>query len=261
MQGIKGPGDGARERPTNADATATPSSPSPHATLLLPPLAVLGASPRRRGDARGGRVSQARDGRLSRGRHATLHDDRDEDGIVVAVCAPPRELPTVKSTSWPADREWIREDAPEDADECVLARDGSQGGECLVEGLTNNLFVVVERTGRETAGSNRARGECLPGLARAAVLATCETEGIAVEARARRQRSGKVERGLRHKRRAPGEADRRGDGREGWADLSGRGGRRWAGSSWWSSQNARDRSRSGYSSGWWRRRTRTRRRD
>ena len=53
----------------------------------------------------------------------------------------PRELPTVKSTSWPADREWIREDAPEDADECVLARDG---GECLVEGLTNNLFVVVK---------------------------------------------------------------------------------------------------------------------
>ena len=35
--GIKGPGDGARERPKIADATATPSLAFPHATLLSRP--------------------------------------------------------------------------------------------------------------------------------------------------------------------------------------------------------------------------------
>lgn len=182
MQGIKGPGDGARERPKIADATATPSLTFPSRDPPLPPLAVLGAS-------LGGEVMlvvavspKPETGGYRVGVHATpLHDDRDDDGIVVAVCAPPRELPTVKSTSWPADREWIREDAPEDADECVLARDG---GECLVEGLTNNLFVVVKGPDGKPLVRTAPEGECLPGLARAAVLAACETEGIAVEARA-----------------------------------------------------------------------------
>ena len=182
MQGIKGPGDGARERPKIADATATPSLAFPSRDPPLPPLAVLGAS-------LGGEVMlvvavspKPETGGYRVGVHATpLHDDRDDDGIVVAVCAPPRELPTVKSTSWPADREWIREDAPEDADECVLARDG---GECLVEGLTNNLFVVVKGPDGKPLVRTAPEGECLPGIARAAVLAACETEGIAVEARA-----------------------------------------------------------------------------
>lgn len=116
------------------------------------------------------------------GVHATpLHDDRDDDGIVVAVCAPPRELPAVKSTSWPADREWIREDAPEDADECLLA---GEGGETLVEGLTNNLFVVMKGPDGKPLVRTAPEGECLPGLARAAVLAACEAEGVAVEERA-----------------------------------------------------------------------------
>ena len=75
------------------------------------------------------------------GVHATpLHDDRDDDGIVVAVCARPRELPTVKSHVLARGPRVDPRGRPEDADECLLA--GRR--RVLVEGLTNNLFVVVK---------------------------------------------------------------------------------------------------------------------
>ena len=62
----------------------------------------------------------------------------------------------------------------------TLLADGN--GECLLEGLVTNFFVVTTDSDNNTPLVLTApTDQCLPGLVRAAVLEACAAEGFAVK--------------------------------------------------------------------------------
>ena len=242
----------ASRAPATVRANARKSPTRPRPPPRLPPRPSSHAprssrrEPRRRGDARGGRVSPARrEAIASACRDLPSTTTRGDGGIV--ACAPPR-TPTVKSTSGPRTASGSAR-TPRRTRQCVLARDG---GECLVEGLTNNLFVVVKGPGGKPLVRTAPEGSVCP-VSRAAVLAAARrrNRGEARAPEAAERKSGKrpVTNAVRLARPIREVMAARGA----WTSLGARRTSRWAGAVV-ESRNARDRSRSVYSSGWWRRR-------
>ena len=213
----------ARQTPTRP---RPPPSPSPHATLLSPPLAVLGAS-------LGGEVMLV----------VAVSPKPETEAIASACTRRPSTTIATTTASWspcarpPANsRRSSLRPGPRTASGSARTPRRTPTSACspgtaasVVEGLTNNLFVVVKGPdGKPRWFEPRPRGVSARSRARGGIGGVRDGGYRGGGARAGGSGAEKVERGLRHKRRAPGEADSRGAmaARGGRGPLSGRRGRR-----------------------------------
>jgi len=99
-------------------------------------------------------------------------------GGTAYIVGPPRKNPTVKDTTWVADRRYLEKMAPPDAMDVLLCtKDGN-----VLEGLITNLFVVVEKaSGDMVVQTAPVEAGVLPGTMRKRVIQACEFAGISVE--------------------------------------------------------------------------------
>lgn len=119
------------------------------------------------------------------GVHASPLRTPAPDPVALAVMGLPRRVPVAKDARWPKQRAHLEAGKPAGVAEIILADDD---GERLLEGLVTNLFVVIasDADPLATRVQTAPADECLPGLAREAVLDACAALGIEVEERAPR---------------------------------------------------------------------------